>query len=627
MNEIDLCYPNDSERPTDEQLITIVVAVYDPTVPIFFLSADNKHAEFAASAEDAVKSCRAFVVKFRADILVIDRDSADEPDVNDFAEEFLAEQNPVICQSGRPSGQHLLVAIDDESEREFLLRQAKDFGFKDVQFGRSLRPPGSPHRKVGFSRIANVSVEEAIEALDRPHRRRRPLRGQARAALTHGAAFHESKDRSLALWTATIGMVDAGYTEAEMWRELIVSPGGESLRWRMERHGESKVRSWWVQQHVIKARTTLALSPTVLDTEDARRTIRGARAWMMSRPWKGTGEARDQQVLSLFLDLAEQHSRIHGLGLSARQIAEGAALGNHSSGTRAAHSLIQLGILTRVPRDNRRDDDYSGPHAARYNISIPRFASPQEQDAWLSASTQPSERAPLHQSDPGGVCLDWCSSDRGEIRQHDLFRRGGVTKSKKRVWEALDEQLPRTATEVARLLHTSTPGTIRKHLNTLARLGMAAKCGTGWVRLDPGLDRLAKQLGTNGRGDAQRRQHQEERDVNREKMNKAAQVTSVEAFARAHLRLRTNDSILSQADLRRAYYTFCGISTRSAHRQPVTDLRLVGQLRALFPSAKFVPDDDWNLLARGAWSGLMIVDAPTFPPAPVVHIQPLQSVR
>lgn len=630
MSEIEESYPLvNGPSWTDDERAAIARAMSDPHWRPRFILPDNSKGDFAASVEEAVRSQRPFMVKARADILVIDDDSGEELAAQ-FAEEYLGDFEPVLCWSGRANHQHLYVVIDYPDHQVHYVKAARSFGLTGSAMAKWIRSPGAPHRLGGHSRpVANQSVDEIVLSLRRePRSLVIPLGHKALTALYVGKDAYRSVqwpdgDASHALTSATLGLVNARYTEDEMWQLLRRHPGGEKLRSRIDQFygDERKTRAWWVKYHVEPARKKVALRPTVSSPADALAIVQGARSWMEARSWPGVGGANDRCVLTAFLDKAEELRRAFDIGMSVRELAERAGLASIGTTTRAVHRLTKLGVLAPVAAaDSARDPDYHGPRANRYSITLPSNMSEAEQEAWRKGTEQAARESVLEQSESGGARLTAPVVTTRRLMAHDAFRNGALTKSKLAVWQCLEANSPRTTRQVADQLKYKTIGTPSKHLKALAIAGLALRTPGGWVRLDRDLDEVAADFGTTGKSEMQQRAHQAQRARNSQKFS----VSNVSEFVAQHVRAGGNRSaVIDHHQMRAEYRANCYL--RRERRQPAHDKVLIAEIQRCFPKAVFHPQDVGRFLTAGHWKGLRLVGSPSMERREVIERQMAQT--
>lgn len=605
----------DPSYETSEGLLLALVQLMSAphTRPLYLRAgAGNSKLEDgrAGSVADAVRSGRPFTITLRDDILALDADDevrASEM-VRDFIDEYLAEFEPVVCTSGKPGRLHLFVYVWDPRWRQHLLDAAREMGFKGSAFGKSMRPPCAPHPHGGSSALVDLTVGEAIEALRSPHEQQvRGLSRKASYALYVGSDGRPGDSRSDVVARATLGMLDAGFGLDEMWSLLLANPGGERLREELQGSPQGVVYDRWIKYTVEWARSKRASSPTIKQASDALRIVAAARLWMDTVTWKGTGGNTDRAVLSTFLDLADRHHAAHQLGLSVRTVAEAVGI-TYPTASKSFHRLIERGILRQVEKE--ADTSHHGPRANRYSITTPDFSTAQEREAWMSAIQDGVVRSSQQQSYPGGVDSTVAMMSGVDLLAHDAFRTRGLGKPKLRVWMALDLAEPCTTAMVAAAVGTKTP-TVLKHLTRLQAVGLAHRDEQGrWLRLDRDLNDVARDVGTAGTGGRQKELHHQQRIENNNEMETGL----YERFVSLHVRSARRWATVDQRRLRGEYYSFCA---QVRHNEgPRADIYLAGEVIDKIETARFVRDTgSSNLLLRGRWAGIEIVDPPSSKPS------------
>jgi len=587
---------------------------------------------WAASVWEAAWSGRAFMVKARADIVAIDNDNSDEVTVWEFLDEYptYLDLLPVVSGSGGEGRSHLLARIEDPVEREGFIRDAKGFGFRDVQAGRWIRPPMSPHPAGGASRLVNMDASQAVAALRVTSDLPGPLGAKAKVALFLGPSTATSKDASSVLMAVTLGMVANGWSDEKVMFDILMRyPGGASLHRRMEKDGWSKERAfeWWQQHTLAKARERVAASPTIRSKSDVRPTLAGLKAWMAVHQWKGTGGSTDVLVLGHLLGLAIEHGRVRSIGASVRQVAEQVGV-SHPTALRSLRHLHQLGVIRREPREDAENlNGYEGPLANRYAITVPPFSSEVEERAWREGSMKPSSVWEMNQSDPGG-----CENVRlvhlphNISAAHDAFRHGALSKAKYRVLSLLGEE-PLSARQVSNLLGRAKGAPLSGtygHLRVLTDLGLATKVEGGWVVGDLDLDVIAEQFGTTGKAERQRVEHNKSRDrAQKAYKQKHGRLLAGEEFADRLITASSDGLMVSDKEVREHYFRF--LLSLGKHRGPKRKNSWAGidpwdEVQARWPEARH-----FYVGNTGMWSGIRLIPRRNLPHLPVIEEIPIRQ--
>lgn len=593
------------------QIEALTRSLWDPAKPIFFLDSENNEAGWARSPEAAVADGRPFVVTPRKDVLALDDDSGQELAAR-FAEEYLADYEPVLEWTGQVGRQRCLVVVDDYRHRQWLQDAAQGFGIPDSRFARPVRPPGSPHRMGGWSRLIDLTPEEAIRRLARPHRSV-GLGYRASQALYRGtdaypqgrfASGGEEGDTSAsrALWSATLGMVNAGYDETTMWSLLMAHPGGEKVQRKAANTSEEKARRWWERYELRRARDRVAASPLIASADEAHEFIDRLCRWMAAHRWSGVGGANQRAALTVMLAKADELNSTFDIGMSERQLAEQAGFTNRTTAGASLKKLIDLGVLEETPEHYRsRGTTHRGARAKSYTLRAPKAMTPAEHTAWYRGLDEPGSTSLLHQSEPGGVRLIG-----GVVTSlgHDAFRRKAIGKSKYFVWQELDPAEVRTTRQISEALRKSLD-TTRKHLRDLEASGLALRASGGWLRLNGDLDGIALEQGTAGQGDAMHRRHQRERELNNSRLNAQPE----REFVEQRITVGSLADTVEHVRLRSEFYDFCNVERRRTGviYTPGPDVRLMSEILALVPGASFERSAGTNLLLKGRWRGLRVI--------------------
>lgn len=578
---------------------------------------------WAASVSEAAQSGRSFMVKARRDIVVIDNDTDVDGGVTvwEFLEEFPSYEEllPVVSSSGGEGRWHLLVRIEDPAEREGFIRDAKGFGFLDVQAGRWIRPPMAPHPAGGSSTLVKMEPSFAVAALRDTRELPRRLGARVKVALYLGPSGFTSRDASSVLMTITLGMVATGWTdERTMFDTLRRYPGGASLQRRIENGWSVETAFEWWQQHTLtKARKRVALSPTIREKSDAWPTLGGLKEWAGVHQWRGIGGATDRLVLEHLLRLAIGHGRVHGIGASVRQVAEAIGV-SHPTVGRSLHRLQDLGVLQRNAREDTQNlNGYEGPLANRYSIKVPPFANEVEAEAWHRGTQDTASLWNMNQSDPGGVC-EATGSTTIISSAHDAFRHGALSKTKYLVLTLLDGE-PKTARQIANLLGKDKDASLQTlygHLRVLTELGLANKVEQGWVVGTLDLDAIAEQRGTAGKGEHQRAEHEASRSrAVKAHKKKHRQLLTSEEFADRFIVPATDGRMVSDSEVRGVYLRWLRTLKGRGPRRTKSwqGIDPWDEIQARWPQAyRFYVGN------TGMWSGIRLVSPRNLPKLPPV---------
>jgi DNA-binding MarR family transcriptional regulator len=260
----------------------------------------------------------------------------------------------------------------------------------------------------------------------------------------------------------------------------------------------------WFDAEWRRAASRIANSPPIGDRQEAAARAAEIRQAAERLAWKGIGGATDLAVYRYAITVAQRAGRLGPLGLSAREVAEGAKV----SKTTAARSLSRL-VERRLLRSV---SDCSGTTATQFHVEDVRNWDARGGKAGVGGTQRGGRTSPTcvggtHFPTPTQCVGPVCPSG---ARPTDTWRWRGLGHAAERVhsWLSADE-----AVTVAILADTMalTPGTIRRHLATLVEHRLAVRTEDGWLRTEVDPVDIEEELGVNGMTEAQRKRHGEER--------------------------------------------------------------------------------------------------------------------
>jgi DNA-binding MarR family transcriptional regulator len=245
----------------------------------------------------------------------------------------------------------------------------------------------------------------------------------------------------------------------------------------------------WFEREWQKAEALVRNNPPAGNRHDVMFAIQERREYAATLPWSGRGGATDRAVYEVLLQIAQRAQRLSDFGASVREVAERAGLSRAS----AANSLRRLDQHWRL---TRRTSAGAGQRASIWSLR------PLARDGPKSRGT--------HRGQSGntfGPCVIDCPGD----VQADVWRwsAGGLGKAKWRVWSHLGLKIV-SVSDLAAVLQLSEH-TIRGHLRSLAKHGLAEHQPDGWRRGSATPDEVAIRLGVAGIGERQRERHSLER--------------------------------------------------------------------------------------------------------------------
>ena len=446
----------------------------------------------------------------------------------------------VVVRSGPSEGRHVLVPVEprvpEAMARDLAEIVKADYASLDISAlwsgtGSAIRPPLSLHRDGGRSEVIG-DPRVALETLRRPNDPRKLLvlleragvstlrhrceltvmpTDQTAAArvspnaltlLVTGKKASGDRSRSGVLWSALVGLVNAGFTFEEAVRTLTNPwyPISEVIAGRVRDkhrdvldylHHEWEKTCRWVQQN-----------PPLDGPNDARIEVHEISEAASGVAWTGQTGSTDRAVLEALVAIGLRLGRFE-FPISHREIAEKAKVSRRTVG-KALARLHAAGWVTKQRGDGG-------------NITCLRLGVPQS--------------SPLSTSQGGSVTNGELSGIVLRQTLVDAFRRGGLPRSSATVIAALDDDEPKTVERVIAATGLAK-STVYTALKILTKHDLAAKhAGGGWRRhtfWETRLDTIAEQLGTAGATARQRQTHEHERDAYRDRFGSSETVADVE---------------------------------------------------------------------------------------------------
>ncbi len=439
-----------------------------------YLNPDNTAGDWVA-LEQAIDSGRPFFGTLDEEMLGFDADSARACQGLRLLQQRLKECGIafVLLDSGGGAGRkHLFARVSEPALRASLEEQARAHGL-DVR--RFMRPPLTPHRLTGASRLRTpTTVDEAEAALQ--HRPYRALPSNIQYMIDTEISDHPSSSERL--MSAACSMYQGGWTPQQGYRELYDKPGGQSLR-RVEDGGRSPWLFWIKTWE--KARVWVQANPALQDRHDAVAALCALRDRVQQQRWVGAAGTTQRLVLTALLDIAITVGSVT-VSASHRQLVEATGRATRKAISSALEVLRQQGWLDLVQTG-------TGTHASTYRLTAP------------GATKTP----PATSLSWGGVRAS------GAFVTHDVFARGGgLGLSAALLYEALDLH-PRPVADLAARAGRTAP-TTRRALRSLELRGLALRGDDGWVRGPMELDDIAARRGSAGSGAELAARHQLERE-------------------------------------------------------------------------------------------------------------------
>jgi hypothetical protein len=385
------------------------------------------------------------------------------------------------CTSGHVGGGTYLLRAPQPVKSNCVIRGQGEFS---IIWGR--HPSGSVYTVTNTN--APIFELPTLTALDwlklepadtEPEKLKKIPRLAWRLLQGDAATVGKYQSRSEAEAAIVASLIRAGYAFGEIAHLCIIYPGPGKF----------------AEKYAVKPKTALDYLRRTFRNEqefinthasDAERQARELQAWAHSRPWPGQTGATDKAVYLAHLAIVERCGQSPH-GASARELAEIAGVDWHTAAN-ANHRLVDAGLLTL-------DVSATPSLSARYSLVL---------------------RSDLHTSTHS---VNYTVMECVEVyRHHDAFRRSGLGKAGGDVWACLKGQGDDGAkdAQIARMTGRNVR-TVKAKLAKMYGLGMVEPLGDRHWRAVAGVDleRIAAELGTFGKGELQRKQHERDRRLHR----------------------------------------------------------------------------------------------------------------
>ncbi len=481
-------------------------SIAKPGARALLLNPDNTRDRWVSLVE-AAKAERPFAVEVAEDVLAVDSDRQElEERVRGLAEHLrLDGLRPVLVASGQAGHLHLFCRIRDAS---LLARYKERARALRLDVRSAIRPPLVVHR-LGLP-VALLDPEdpaEALAALTPPTNP--PLSPRMADLLRSGDRedrYGKTGKRSSVIMAIVTGMVSAGWPLDEGFHALRdrSNRGGEKVQERAEGSAWQYVAACWA-----KAEAMVANHPTIRDRAAALHVIAEVRAAVEAHLWKGTSGATDRRVIEAHLRIATQTGKL-AYGAAVRTVADLAGCGLEA--VVKSHARLRHQGWLKLETGAR-------PSAGRPNIwslRIPTRGGTKPNSHISSLSLQGATNPNSQISPKGGDERDCTVFHPPAAGPHqDVWRRGALGGNAWLIWSKLDPERSRNSREIADVLRLDQY-TVRRHLARLGKLGLAVRDkGWRWRRGEATPDEVAQKLGVAGKGERQRRRHDNERLAHR----------------------------------------------------------------------------------------------------------------
>lgn len=287
-----------------------------------------------------------------------------------------------------------------------------------------------------------------------------------------------------ALLSVLTGMANAGWTWTDASHRLFSGP--PRLRPAIALSiGEKGVHKLW-----IKAEAKVRENPPINGHRRAKQVLGEIRAFLDGEaPWTGRAGRRDRVVL----EAVHAYATLRGLvilPLATRTVSDltGGSL-SFDVVADALRSLVARGWLKLVT-------PFRGALAAVYKLLAPA------PDSGVHSPTHPEGVT------PGGARVGEGTPRLHELLQQDVFLSLG--QSAAAIWRVLDTTRPTLQKDIPALTGLSLT-TVRRHLARLVKEKLVFRDSDGFMRVEVDLPALAVAMGVDGKAEANRRKHAEQR--------------------------------------------------------------------------------------------------------------------
>jgi biotin operon repressor len=529
------CSPEAIDSATVERL---ALAVAKPGSDALVIDQDNQSADRMPISE-AAGSGVCFAIELAEDVVGLD---ADNKGAARWVATWLMSElerrkiPPVVLNSGRPGHLHLFARVTDPALKQEIEIAAR-FAGCNVRAGQRIRPPLSPHRSgLPVSLVTPANAAQALLALapideQKPTIKRRGPSGRIFALLRDGYREGHYNSRSEVIQAIALAAVNQQYSEE--WLFTVLRNPQNRAGEKVQRMTEAEARRY-VARSYCKAQAYAAAHPAFGHRGEAVAAIREKidRATDLILLSAGSGQtgATDYSVTAAHLTIAR---RIGSLtyGASDREVAQLAGV-SRPTVIKAHRRLVKRGVLKRIRRPV-----FGATTASQWRIGLPSESVADITNPVLMGGVRLIGKA--DHTTPGA----------------DLWRRGGLGKSKCRVWSLL--ATPQTAAQLAPQLNIKVRS-VWDHLWALEEQGLCVRDHNGrWHRQrNVNFDVVAKRLGVAGAGARQRAFHQHEREVFRQQVHRHR--------AQVHLRMDKAVAVIGTTDSKPGEtLTSCGDSDYS----------------------------------------------------------------
>lgn len=470
---------------TKEERFALALAVSDGKDRAQYLDLDAVSGmKISVGFDDvdlAARSDRSFMVRPRADLLVLDADTAQQSACLRRIAEQLREWSyaPVEVLSGGPGRMHLFCLIRCGPVHEYFVDKAMADGIDPRRtkdgLNNWIRPPGSPHPGGCGSAMTPSSASEAASAL---RGRAGQLSNAMSDLLVYGDRAGKYRSRSEVEMALYVSFLNAGLGFDDALTALLhpANVGGERAKELLAKKElaptlERLHRSW------LKAAEFVAANPPARRSDPE---LLGCHRRALQNPaLTPTRRAAYEAIISK----AEHHGE--PFGLSVRELAEAANISKNT-----AHKTMK-----QLQSMNRLEEVSAG--------------APGRSTTWRLLQIEDTQSShPPYEDGVSPICKELPPN-------HDAFSHGALNKSGLQILHALHAHGPIIRARIAEAAQLS-PAAVTRNVKTLLEHGIVRESNEGTIHLTDlrpaTLDAAAEELGTQGRLANRQRQFERERD-------------------------------------------------------------------------------------------------------------------
>lgn len=380
----------------------------------------------------------------------------------------------VVAESGPTGGMHVYIPLRQSlgvhAVRSIATALAVRYDSLDISMltnasTGAIRPPGSPHRHGGRSKLIDPVaalrvfeecnehelIVELVERLGLDERVLRngnaPLSAELYKMLRTGDGIESYESFSEATMALAVSVISRGHDPLWLFRQLNDNRNTFTARLHdhLRRDGSRRNAQRLIQHAIAKAAAFVSENPSIRSKADALGHLDTIEDRADSLRWTGRSGLSARAVLSAHLHAARTCGGVE-YNLSQRQVCELAALHSRTTVEAATRHLVALGFV-RLVRNG------SGRNAATWRIRLPADGS----SGVLRVPTSPGIGERGDRSLPAGPL------------GHPLFSWRALGKVPARILAVITADGPSTSTQIAARtgLH---PGSVRNGLRQLRSL-------------------------------------------------------------------------------------------------------------------------------------------------------------